>query len=267
MSILNKLERRFGNLGIPHLTAVFIAPQVVLYVLSIGRPEILDGLYLYPGLVLQGQWWRLITFLMIPPFTNPIFAFFFWYLFFLMGSALESYWGEFRYNIFILIGYLATLGVAFLTPVAQASNGFLQGSVFLAFAFLYPDFQLMIFFIIPVKIKWIAGLTWIYYLYIVVFGAWSPRLLVLASICNFLVFFYTDIVYRIRTGQRQMSGQAKRFGTMNKSDEPFHRCTICGITDKNDPDMDFRYCQECHGTLCYCKNHIVDHQHVPAPVN
>ena len=145
MSILNKLERRFGNLGIPNLTIILIAPQVVLYVLSIGRPDFLKGLYLVPTLVLAGQWWRLITFLVIPPFTNPIFAFFFWYLFFLMGTALDNYWGTFRYNIYVLIGYLATLAVAFLTPGAQASNGFLQGSIFLAFAFLYPDFQMLIF--------------------------------------------------------------------------------------------------------------------------
>lgn len=262
MSILNKLERRFGNLGIPNLTVVLIVPQVALYVLSIGRPEILNGLYLIPALVLEGQWWRLITFLVIPPFTNPIFAFFFWYMFFLMGGALEGYWGSFRYNIYLLIGYLATLAVTFLTPGATASNGFLQGSVFLAFAFLYPDFQLLIFFIIPVKIKWIAGLTWIYYIYIVVFGNWPSRLLVLASVCNFLIFFYTDIVHRIKTGQRHMAGQATRFGASNKGDQPFHRCTVCGITDQTHPDMDFRYCQECSGTLGYCSDHLANHQHL-----
>lgn len=262
MSILDKLERRFGSLGIPNLTIIFIAPQVVLYVLSLGRQGFLDGLYLVPAAVLQGQWWRLITFLVIPPFTNPIFAFFFWYMFFLMGNALEGHWGAFRYNIYLLIGYLATLAVTFLTPFAQASNGFLQGSVFLAFAFLYPDFQMLIFFIIPVKIKWIAAITWIYYIYVVVFGDWSPRLLVLASVCNFLVFFFSDIVYRVKTGQRHMAGQASRFAARNKADQPFHRCTVCGITDHTHPDMDFRYCQECHGTLGYCSDHLANHQHV-----
>lgn len=263
MSILNKLERRFGNLGIPNLTVVLIVPQVALYVLSLGRPEILSGLYLVPALVLEGQWWRLITFLVVPPFiTFPLFAFFFWYMFFLMGNALEGYWGTFRYNIYLLIGYLATLAVTFLTPGAQASNGFLQGSVFLAFAFLYPDFQMLIFFILPVKIKWIAVITWIWYLYMVVFGGWSARLLVLASVCNFLVFFWNDIVYRIKTGQRQMAGQATRFGASNKGDQPFHRCAVCGITDQTHPDMDFRYCQECQGTLGYCSDHLTNHHHI-----
>ena len=85
--------------------------------------------------------------------TNRIFAFFAWYLFYLMGNALEGHWGAFRYNLFLLIGYLVTVAVAFLYPYAAATNIFIGGSVFLAFAYLYPDFQLYIFFIIPVRLN------------------------------------------------------------------------------------------------------------------
>lgn len=264
MSLLDKLERRFGRFGVANTTLMLIVPQVALYIVSYGRPDVLLNLALDPELVLQGQWWRVITFLVIPPFTNPFFAFFFWYMFFLMGSALDNYWGSFRYNIYLLIGYLATVGAAFITPQAAASNAFLQGSVFLAFAFLYPDFQILIFFIFPVKIKWIALLWWIFYVYTIVFGAWNARIAVLASICNFLIFFSRDIVYHIRSGRRQMVFQASRFGGSRKPEEPFHRCMVCGVTDKINPDMDFRYCPDCQGTYGYCSDHLNNHPHILA---
>ncbi|MCI0411205.1 hypothetical protein L0222_00215 [bacterium] len=262
MRILDRLERRFGNSGIPNVTLVLILAQVSVYIISKPQPEILNAFHLLPGLVLQGQVWRLLSFLAVPPVTNPIFAFFFWYLFYLMGNSLEHYWGTFRYNVFLLVGYLATVAAAFLFPEAQASNGFLQGSVFLAFAFLNPDFVLYIFFILPVKIKWLALLTWLSYGYILITGAWNIKLLVLASICNFLLFFWTDIKDRVRTGRRHMASQSSKFANTKSEKQPFHRCVICGITDISHPDMDFRYCTECAGTPGYCADHLQGHEHI-----
>jgi hypothetical protein len=262
-TILNKLERRFGRFEIPRTTEGLILLQVVTYVLSYARPEILQRIYLIPAYVLQGEVWRLFTFLAIPPVTNPFFAFFFWYLFYLMGTALEAHWGTFRYNIYLFIGYFATVVFSFLTPLVPATNAFVQGSVYLAFAFLYPDFQLYLLFIIPVKIKWLAMLTWAGYLYVFIFGDWSSRYLVFASILNFLLFFGQDILDRIRTGRRRMEYQAKQFGAVPKQDY-YHRCTTCGITDKTHPDMDFRYCTQCHGTCGYCSEHLKNHAHVTA---
>ncbi len=260
-SALNKLERSFGRYEVPRTTEGLIVLQVLTYVLTYARPEILQTIYLIPAYVLQGEVWRLFTFLAVPPVTNPIFAFFFWYIFYMMGTALEGHWGIFRYNIYLLIGYFATIGFSFLTPWAPSTNAFLQGSVYLAFAFLYPDFQLYLFFIIPVKIKWLAMLTWAGYLFIIIFGSWSSRLLVIASIMNFLLFFGQDIVERIRTGRRKMEYQAKQFGSASKQDY-FHRCTVCGITDVTNPDMDFRYCTQCYGTCGYCTEHLRNHSHI-----
>jgi hypothetical protein len=205
--------------------------------------------------------WRLASFLFTPPCANPVFAFFFWYMFYLMGTALEAHWGAFRYNLFLLLGWLATVGVSFITPEVPASPGFLQGSVFLAFAFLFPDFVLYLFFILPVKIKWLALLTWIGYFLTVVFGDWSSRLLVLASVINFLLFFGERIYARMRFGHRRMLQQAGRVATQDK---PFHRCTVCGITDRTHPDMEFRYCSKCDGQHGYCREHIRNHEHVVA---
>jgi len=261
MKILDKLEREYGRYGVPNVTLGLIILQVIAYILSISRWEILQGLYLIPKLVLAGQVWRLFTFLAVPPTTYPIFAFFFWYLFYLMGSALESHWGTFRYNIYLLIGYAVTVGAAFLIPNAVATNLFLQGSVFLAFAWLYPDFLLYIFFIIPVKIKWLALLTWLGYLWTLITGDWISRLMVLASICNFLLFFASDIRDRIKTGKRHMEFQVKRTAERTKK-EPFHRCVVCGVTDVSNPDMDFRYCPDCKDAPGYCSDHLPNHQHI-----
>ena len=109
--------------------------------------------------------------------------------------------------MYLLIGCVATIAVSFVMPNSTSQNQFLYGSVFLAFAFLYPDFELYIFFILPLKIKWIALLTWIGYFVTLIFGSWLSRLLVLASLCNFLLFFHRDILEMIRTGRRRMAMQ------------------------------------------------------------
>jgi len=258
MSLLNNLERKLRRYAIPNVTLYLILGQALFFVFNLSGRFILDRVVLIPGLVLMGEWWRLITFLFIPPLTNPIFAFFAWYLFYLMGSALEGHWGSFRYNLFLLVGYVATVAVSFLMPLYPATNLFIGGSVFLAFAFLYPDFQLYIFFILPVKIKWLALLTWIGYAYKVLTGTGSDRLLVLASLGNYFLFFGKDIYWRIKTGRRRMTEQTRQFSGKK---EAFHTCAVCGKPDISHPQMEFRYCSDCGG-LGYCKDHIFNHKHV-----
>ena len=246
MSLLDKIERRFRRFALPHLTIGLIVCQVVVYAMAqgqmftagvdAGNPErqtVLDRIALVPGKVLEGQVWRLVTFVFEPPTMNLVCAFFFWYMFYLMGESLELSWGAFRYNVYLLIGYLATVAVSFLTPDVPASIGFVQGSVFLAFAALFPNFVIYLFFLLPVKVKWLALLAWIGYFFALVFGTWTTRLLVLASICNFLLFFSKDIIYRMWIARRSMAMQASRIGVKPKP--YFHRCTVCGITDRSHP--------------------------------
>jgi hypothetical protein len=258
MSLIDKLDRKLRRYAIHNVTLYLILGQVLFFVFTLSGRFILERVVLVPDRVLAGEWWRLVTFLFIPPLTNPIFAFFAWYLFYLMGNALEGHWGAFRYNLFLLVGYLVTVAVTFLFPYSAATNIFIGGSVFLAFAFLYPDFQLYILFILPVKIKWLALLTWLGYGYQMIVGSWHTRLLVLASISNFLLFFGKDIMWRMKTGNRKMAAQAKQF-TGKK--EAFHACASCGVTDLSHPRMEFRYCSECGG-LGYCQDHIFNHEHV-----
>ena len=133
--------------------------------------------------------------------------------------------------------------------------------MFLAFAFLYPDFVLHLFLVLPVKIKWLALLTWIGYLYVLIFHFWAQGLIVAASIANFLVFFGKDIVLRMRSGHRRMVQQADRVKDRGK---PRHQCRICGINNITHPKMSFRYCSKCAGSCCYCSEHLRDHEHVVA---
>jgi hypothetical protein len=265
MALLNRLERRLGRFAIPHLSLYLVIGQVLFWsVWFLGYFD-LERIALLPGQVLAGEAWRLVTFLFLPPITHPVFIAFAWYMFWLMGSALEGYWGEFRFNVFVLVGWLLTVAVAFLTPGQYASNLFLAGSVFLAFAVLNPDFELMIFFILPVKIKWLALLQGAFYAYQLVVGSWSTRLAVLASLGNFLLFFGRELFGRAAAGRRRMEQQARAATLRQEEDQPRHRCHVCGKTDLTHPREDFRYCSKCAGEECYCSEHLRNHVHTTTP--
>ena len=269
MRLLDRLEQRLRPYAVPNVTAGLIAVQVLTFALAQVRPAAVGEIQLVPERVLAGEWWRLFTFLAMPPVVGrsalgPIWAFFAWYMFYLMGTALEGFWGAFRYNVFLTVGYVATVAAALLTPEMPATNVFLAGSVFLAFAFLYPDFQLLLFFILPVKIKWIALATWLWYGVQIAFGDWTTRALVLASICNFFLFFGRELVERVSTGRRRMAMQAARVAAAKEP--PYrHKCAVCGITDRTHPQAEFRYCSKCAGGPAYCGDHLRNHEHVTEP--
>lgn len=269
MSLLSRLNLKFGRFAIPNLTVILIIGQVFLYLAGYitaaqGEGDVLGRVEMLPTEVLSGEVWRLITFLFVPPTTNVIFAFFFWYIFYLMGTTLEANWGTFRYNVFLLLGYLASLASAFGAYYATginfpATNGFLYGTVFLAFARLFPDFVLYIFFVLPVKIKWLALLQWVVYTLAFLGGDWMTRAMVAASVANYFVFFGSDIWQNLKHGRRRIKHHAR---TANKATRIVHKCAVCGITRQQAPQMQFRYCSKCDGDLCYCMDHLQNHEHV-----
>jgi hypothetical protein len=259
MKILDKLQRRFGRFALPHVTEGLIVCQALTYFFYQTQPEFLARIRLLPRLVLEGEVWRLVTFLCEPPLAVWWLALLFWYMFYLTGTALESTWGPFRYNVYLLVGWLATVAVSFLQPEAAASIHFLQASVFLAFAQLFPNFEFLLFFVLPVKVKWLALLQWLWYLYLIVVGDAMTDLLVLASVCNFLLFFGRDIWLRLRAGRRRVAHHAEKTRLANT---PRHTCSVCGVTNLSDPKMSFRYCSKCAGAPCYCAEHIHAHEHV-----
>ena len=258
MNWLNRVERKVKWLTIPNVTLPLIILQSLAWLLIQLHPEVVLNLILVRSFLFEGQWWRLITFIFLPPNTNALFLFFAFYVFYLMGSALEARWGTFRYNLYLLIAYFATIASVFITPQGIATDSYIGGSVFLAFAYLYPDFEFLILFILPVKVKWIALITWIFYVYEFAVGSWTQRSLIVAAVLNFILFFGFDILERIKLGRRRM---AIRMESVAASDGAINRCVICGKTEKSDPKAEFRYCPQCTGTPCYCMPHMLNHAH------
>ena len=260
MKFLDVLDKKIGRFAIPNLTIYLIAGQSFFYLMyQTGKLE-RSATVLTADLLMQGEWWRLFTLPFDPPLQSLIFALFAWYFFYMLGSTLEEHWGAFRYNVYLLLGCLITVAASFLVPSHPISNSFLAGSVFLAFATLFPDFQILLFFVLPVRIKWLALLTWLGYAYQLIFGDWATRLMVLAATANFLLFFARDIMTNVRYGRRKLVKKAAA-GLARQENAPQHRCTTCGITDQTHPEMDFRYCPQCNGQFGYCREHIFSHQH------
>jgi hypothetical protein len=264
MPLLDHLDRKFHRFAIPRLTLLLVLGQVVVLCLTFSPTwKPVEAIGLIPNAaVYDGEWWRLATFLFIPPAGwHPVLALFGLYFFLLMGNALEDHWGSFRYNLFILIAYICTVAAAFLTPDTPATNVFIGGSVFLAFAALYPEFEIYLFFILPVKIKYLALFTWIMYAIQLLFGDWPTRYMVLAATTNLLIFFWHTLLLRISRGRRKMAEQAK---AVAKAGETLHRCAACGATEKTHPQAEFRYCTKCQPATCFCEAHIRAHAHLQA---
>jgi hypothetical protein len=280
MSLISRLERRFGRFAIPNITLLIIMGQVALYVADL-LPQggvSLEGVELNPAKIADGQYWRLVTFLVAPPGRDPLVIFYF-LLLFRFGTALELYWGTFRYNVYLLIGYVANVAAAFAASAiagsalhagngagvelasAYASNGFLYSSIFLAFARLSPDTILNLMFVLPIRVRWLALGMWIFYAYQLVRGDMMTRMLVLATVLNYLIFFWREHWREFRHGHRRRSFQAK---AKKATTAPRHECRVCGANSIDSPKTLFRYCSKCDGQVCYCPDHIRDHEHVTA---
>lgn len=259
MKLLDKLEGWFGRLAVPKLTLVLLTGQVACFILGQFRPDFLALLPLVPSLVFKGELWRLITFLYFPPEVHPIFAFFAFYLFYLMGTALEAEWGEFRYNLYLFIGCALTVVTAFLHPDSVATNAFIAGSIFFAFAFLYPDIEFYLFFVLPVKVKYLAAFTWVLYGLSFALGDWPARTAILASVGNFLLFFGKDIIAHMKGAKHQMEAKTRSIQELVKA---FHTCETCGVSEKIDRQMDFRVCTDCKPGREYCAVHLHTHTHI-----
>ncbi len=256
------LERRLERYAIPNMTGLIIAGQVIVFAGLHANPNVMENIVFSREGVLRGEAWRLVSHLFIPPSMSVLWAFFAWYVFYLMGNALEQTWGTFRYNVYLLTGWLATTAAGFIVPGGASYNGFLGGSVFLAFAALYPNFQLSIFFLLPIRVYWLALITWLFFGWRFVFGVNEERIAIAASVANFLLFFHRDILARIRGGRRSMSSGFDRIRRESANKTISHVCHICGVTSDTNPDADFRYCSKCEGEYCYCEDHIRNHEHI-----
>lgn len=187
----DRLERYLGVLCIPQLAAFLVGMNAIVWVMSLMRPAFPTMLTLDPGLVMQGQVWRVFTFLLIPPTMAPIWMFFWLYLLYIYATALETEWGDFRFNLFYGIGAMSTILASMLLG-AGLSNVTLNTTIFLAFAMLYPDFELLLFFVLPVKVKWLAWLAWAAIGWNMFIGSTVTRVALFSGLVNYFVFFGAD---------------------------------------------------------------------------
>lgn len=243
---------------IKNLTITIISLQVVSFILIYLGIIPYTLLTLAPSRILQGEIWRVISYIALPPGSNPFWVLFSWYFFYMMGTSLEHYWGEFKYNLYILISIVLTNLTAFIFDINISGNDNIRNSIFLAFAFLNPNFQIMLFFLIPVKVKWIALVTWILYGVQFIFGGLGDKMIILGAVLNFLIFFTKDLFYRLRYGQRVVKNKIEK---KIKENTHFHKCDICGISDKEHPDLEFRYCSLCTPPKCICEKCLETHKH------
>ena len=259
MKFLERLDRLVRPIAIPNLTMVIIIGQVAMFLLAAGDPSLLSRASLVMDRVLEGEVWRLVTFMIVPPTTNVIFLLFALYIFYLMGTALEQTWGNVRYNVFFYLGYVLTLIGAAIAHSQPVSAAFLQGSVFLAFATYNPRFQLMLFFILPIQIRWLAYLQALGYGLAFFGGGLATKLTVVASLGNYLIFFAPMVFHRVKNLKRRVAWEARQ---AKQDNIPRHTCAVCGVNSDTHPDMDFRYCSKCDGERAYCQEHLRNHEHV-----
>lgn len=319
MKFLNKLERRFGKYAVKNLSAIVIALYAAGYIMELVAPSALNYCRLDPAAIfLYGQWWRIFTWVFIPPSSLDIFTIIMLFFYYSIAKVLERTWGDFLFNVYIFGGMIITLiGALLMYPVCAAigtpaavqnlvaipyycSTYYINMSIFLAFALTYPDMQVMLYFFIPVKMKWMGWLYGIFILYDLIRAPyWSGRILILLSLLNFILYFFCTkdlrrlspqefrrrAEYRKKTRQGSFGGnsagggasgwQARSgsgsTGTPSSSSRRFtkvypggarHRCTVCGRTDVTNPELEFRYCSKCEGNYEYCNDHLFTHKHI-----
>ena len=269
--------------GIPNLMRVIVIGNVAVYVLMLltqaNDANALSFLTFNLNALLHGEVWRLVTFVFVPAYSSPFALLISLYFYYWIGSTLERQWGTAKFNLYYISGALLTvLGVVLASLITgnpyltAAGTGYVNLSMFFAFAFLFPDTTVLLFFILPVKMKWLAYLDGALFAFDIIkaIGAhnWAGVVLPIVALLNFAVFIWPEVHYlkerakyqnsrktvQFRQAQQQQAKQAQQQGYR-------HKCAVCGRTDTDYPDLQFRYCSKCVGYHCFCEDHIFNHVH------
>ena len=204
-SLLERLERKLSRYAIRNLmlyivigmATVFVTDMVVAPVTGFSFSRWMS---FSRSAILRGEVWRLITFIFIPPNSSPLFIIFSLYFYWMIGTGLQSQWGSFRFNLFYLCGIIGSVIAGFITGVT--TNVYLNMSLFLAFALIYPDFQVLLL-VLPVKVKWLALIDVAMLLLMLLSGTWSDRLALAMSMANLALFFWRDGYQTIKNAYRR----------------------------------------------------------------
>ncbi len=289
MNWLDKLERKFGRYAIPNLMNYIIVLYVLGLAVEMFAPEFYyQYLSLNAEAILQGQVWRIVTFIIQPPQASLLFIIVVLYTYFLLGRELEMAWGAFRFNLYFFSGMLfhviAAFVVYFVTGFSfELDTWYLNLSLFFAYVALFPETRFYLFYVIPVKAKWLGMLNGFYFLYTIaqafmpayggnqVYGFIYKASAIAAavSLLNFIIFFFGSrymTPYSPRNIKRKREFQ-KNIREASKTVQLHpngarHRCAVCGRTELDGDDLEFRYCSKCNGNYEYCQDHLFTHTHV-----
>lgn len=274
----NNFEKKFSKYAIPNLSLYLIICYGVGYIISFINPSFLSYLTLDPIMILHGQIWRLLTWILVPPSSsNLFFVLITLYFYYSLGTSLERVWGTYRYNCYLFSGMLFTIlgsfilyGVFAVSGAGNVSFGalfstyYVNMSIFLAFAATFPEMQVLLMFIIPVKVKYMGIIYGIYLILECFMGGVVLWFVIGSSLLNFLVFFITSrraIIQRMSPGQikrrHEFKSQVRHTTRITR-----HKCAVCGRTEETNPELEFRFCSKCNGNYEYCQDHLFTHKHV-----
>jgi membrane associated rhomboid family serine protease len=257
MKWIDRAEARFGHLAIPHLMRYVAALVALSYVLYKVNPAFIRVIDLDPGRIMAGEVWRLFTYIFIPqwgPFIPEGIgaAFYIFYLWWI-GDGVEHAMGSFKLNVFYLLGMIGTTIAAFFFG-SNFSGAMLNSSLFFAFARFYPDAMIYLFYILPVKVKWMAWVSAALILLSFLTNGWSYRCAVLVALGNYILFFGREILLEARH-RSDVAARRQRFekAVTVPDDFALHRCEACGRTEHSSPDLEFRVAKNGHE---YCVEHL-----------
>jgi hypothetical protein len=265
MSWIDWLEARLGFLGIPRLVQMIALLTGLVYALHLFRPDYVQLLTLQPSLVLQGQVWRLVSYIFIPEVVFQYFPggtqllFLVLYLWFLVwiGDALEQAWGSFRLTLYYLLGMLGVTIAAFFLGgdlgTTSTTPFFINISLFYAFATIFPDVQIYVLFVLPLRVKWVALLSFAPLLFTFLFSPLATKAAIVISLLNYLLFFGPAAFNRARNRSETRKRRVQFAAKSVPEDEPLHRCVVCHRTERDPGDLDFRVSGDGQE---YCLEHL-----------
>ena len=288
--LIDRFCAKHPRFGVQNLMLYVGIAQVSVFFLDLFTRGRLGGLLCFWGPdVLRGQIWRMVTFVIAPNSSNPFYLLLGCYVYYWTGQMLEREWGTARFNLFYLCGTVLSSVFALVLTLIQpelmsvldraglsAINlaYYLNLSIFLVIATLFSEAQVLFMFVLPIKMKWLALIDVALILVEVIQygqrGWWSFALVPLASFVNYFIFTWPFWSVKLGFVRRRADPQVINFKRAKRQAEKkaretggyMHKCAVCGITDQDDPNMEFRYCSKCDGYYCYCANHINNHIHI-----
>ena len=287
-SLRSRFERfcfRNRNKGIPNLMLYITIGTAIVYLISMFTQNFLlyDILRFDRSLILKGQVWRLISYPLTYGSINPVFMLITLVCYYSLGRAMENAWGTFKFNLFYFTGILM-MDIYSMIFNCQADAYYLNLSLFLSYATMYPNAQFLLLFIIPVKAWIFALIDLLLILYGLIADPFPYNLFPVIALANYFLFFGKDVANVIpiswQANFRRLFRKKPKASQPRPKVVPFpsagsyeasvatpkapytHRCTVCGRTDVSNPDLEFRYCSRCKGYHCYCEDHISNHAHI-----